>query len=152
MNVAKVRGRSLAEVKTVDPAASLGVAAAALADHDIGLLVVCDGGGCNTGETGGKITGVLSERDIVRAIGGYGSGALDRPVSAVMTKDVQTCGSADDIDGVMNRMARGGFRHMPVVKDGRLTGMVSASDIIRYLQLHATDQDRALFRSKVIWV
>lgn len=152
MNVAKVRGRSLAEVKTVDPGVDLGMAAAALAGHDIGLLVVCDSGGCNTGEAGGVIAGVLSERDIVRAIGTYGSGALDSPVSAVMTKDVQTCGAADDIDGVMTRMARGGFRHMPVVQGGRLTGMVSASDIIRYLQLHATDQDRALFWSKVIWV
>ena len=49
-------------------------------------------------------------------------------------------------------MAQGGFRHMPVVKQGRLAGMVSSTDIINYLQRHATDQDRALFWSKVIWV
>ena len=152
MNVAKVRGRGLAEVKTVSPGACLGVAAAELAGHDIGLLVVCDGGGCNTGEAGGRVAGVLSERDIVRAIGEDGSDALDRPVSDVMTREVETCAAFDDIDAVMSRMARGGFRHMPVVKDGRLAGMVSASDIIRYLQVHASDQDRTLFWSKVIWV
>ena len=98
------------------------------------------------------IAGVISERDIVRAVGAYGAAALERPVSQVMTREVVTCAAADDIDGVMTAMAKGGFRHMPVVKDGQLAGMVSASDILRYLQLHATEQDRALFWSKVIWV
>ena len=152
MNVAKVRGRSLEKVKTIAPEATLQQAAESLADYDIGLLVVCDGGGCNEEDSGGAIAGVLSERDIVRFIGDYGAEALMRPVSAAMTRDVQTCGSSDDIDAVLSAMAQGGFRHMPVVKQGCLAGMVSSTDIINYLQRHATDQDRALFWSKVIWV
>jgi CBS domain-containing protein len=152
MNVAKVRGRALGEVKVVAPDATLAAAAQSLADYDIGLLVVCDGGGCSGGDLGGVIAGVISERDIVHAVGDYGADALDRPVSDFMTRDVETCGVSEDIDRVMTMMARGGFRHMPIVQDGRLNGMVSASDIMRYLQVHATDQDRALFWSKVIWI
>ena len=69
-----------------------------------------------------------------------------------MTPDVQVCGPNDDIQYVMGAMTQGRFRHMPVVDGGILCGIVSSTDILRYLTEHATSDERALFWSKIVWV
>ncbi len=94
-----------------------------LAEKRIGAVVV-------TGDDG-ALKGIISERDIVRAIAKTGAAALDEPVSQHMTVNVITCQECDLISDVMGEMTRGGFRHMPVVTGGKLTGMVSIRDVVK---------------------
>ncbi|MBO6928525.1 MAG: CBS domain-containing protein, partial [Roseibium sp.] len=71
-------------------------------------------------------------RDIVRVIGKQGPGALNLSVSNVMTKDVVTCAEENSVNEVMAKMTQGRFRHMPVVKDGKLTGVISIGDVVKF--------------------
>ncbi|MEM5582373.1 MULTISPECIES: CBS domain-containing protein [unclassified Roseibium] len=95
-----------------------------LAKNKIGAVVVCSGDL--------DIEGIISERDIVRFIGNQGASALQLAVSTVMTKNVVTCTEDNSINEVMARMTQGRFRHMPVVKDGKLTGVISIGDVVKF--------------------
>ncbi|WP_305989400.1 CBS domain-containing protein [Roseibium sp. MMSF_3544] len=95
-----------------------------LAKHKIGAVVVCS--------ADKTIEGIVSERDIVRVIGTQGPSSLKLPVSSVMTKDVVTCSEENSVNEVMARMTQGRFRHMPVVKDGKLTGVISIGDVVKH--------------------
>jgi CBS-domain-containing membrane protein len=77
------------------------------------------------------IIGILSERDIVRALAEHGPTVLNEPVSKAMTRDVKTYAENDTIDGLMARMTTGKFRHMPVVEQGKLVGIVSIGDVVK---------------------
>ena len=94
-----------------------------LADNKIGAVVV-------TG-AGGRIEGILSERDIVRAVARKGADALSAPISAIMTSKVKTCGQSHSINQVMELMTNGRFRHLPVEEDGKLVGIISIGDVVR---------------------
>ncbi|MEM1306949.1 MAG: CBS domain-containing protein [Pseudomonadota bacterium] len=115
------KGRTLV---TVPEDASLHEAAATLARHKIGAVVV-------RLESGG-IAGILSERDIIKAVAADGASALDQRVSSVMTRDVVTCGPNDHVNRVMDQMTRGRFRHMPVVDRDGLQGIVSIGDVVKH--------------------
>jgi len=78
-----------------------------------------------------RIVGILSERDIVRALAEHGPTALNERVSQVMTRDVKTCTEDDTIEDLMGRMTSGKFRHMPVVKQEKLIGIVSIGDVVK---------------------
>jgi CBS domain-containing protein len=80
---------------------------------------------------GGKIAGILSERDIVRAVASKGAGALTAPISAIMTSKVTTCGEDHTVNQVMELMTNGRFRHLPVERDGTLIGIISIGDVVR---------------------
>jgi len=95
-----------------------------LAKNKIGAVVVCDGSGA--------IEGIVSERDIVRVVGTQGGPALNLPVASVMTKEVMTCTEENSVNEVMARMTQGRFRHMPVVKDGKLAGVISIGDVVKF--------------------
>lgn len=95
-----------------------------LAKHKIGAVVVSD--------DEGVVNGIVSERDIVRVIGTQGVSALKTPVSSVMTKTVVTCTEENNINEVMAQMTQGKFRHMPVLKDGKLTGVISIGDVVKF--------------------
>ncbi|MET1410964.1 CBS domain-containing protein [Roseibium sp. HPY-6] len=95
-----------------------------LAKNKIGAVVVCAGDK--------SIEGIVSERDVVRAIGTQGTSSLNLPVSSVMTKEVMTCEEHHSVNEVMARMTQGRFRHMPVVKDGKLTGVISIGDVVKH--------------------
>lgn len=95
-----------------------------LAKHKIGAVVVCNGDN--------QIEGIISERDIVRVIGTQGPSALQLPVSGIMTKNVVTATEENNINEVMARMTQGRFRHMPVVKEGKLTGVISIGDVVKF--------------------
>ena len=95
-----------------------------LAKHKIGAVVVCSGDK--------RIEGIVSERDVVRAIGTQGTSSLSLPVSSVMTKEVVTCSEDNSVNEVMARMTQGRFRHMPVVKDGKLAGVISIGDVVKH--------------------
>lgn len=111
------------EVTVIAPADTLGSAIATLARHRIGAVVVCD--------KSGRIEGILSERDVVRALAGQGAGALDLPVSEFMTAKVQMCREHHTINQVMEIMTRSRFRHMPVEEQGRLAGIISIGDVVK---------------------
>jgi CBS domain-containing protein len=124
-------------VYTIEPTASVAYATQVLCDHDIGALIVTD--------VGGAIVGVISERDIVRVRSARGRGALDAPVAEVMTAKVMTCSRHDKVADIMQRMTEGRLRHLPVVEDGRLIGVVSIRDVVR-LRLHELKQDSDALR------
>jgi CBS domain-containing protein len=111
------------EVVSIDSIADLAAAAKLLTKRRIGALVVLD--------AGGRLVGILSERDIVRAMAEGGSAVLQLPVARVMTRNVSTCDVNDSISSVMDRMTRGKFRHMPVLDKDRLAGMVSIGDVLK---------------------
>ena len=108
----------------IEPTADLAAAAKLLSTHHIGALVVLDAGGC--------LVGILSERDIVRTMADVGSAVLQLPVAQVMTRNVFTCDVNDSISTVMDRMTKGKFRHMPVLDKGRLVGLVSIGDALKW--------------------
>ena len=111
------------DVATVAPGATVVVVVAALAEHRVGALVVS--------EDGQRVDGIVSERDVVRALAEGGSEALDRQVSEIMTSEVVTCGLATTVDELSSLMTEGRMRHVPVVVDGALAGIVSIGDVVK---------------------
>ena len=111
------------DIFCIEPTADLAAAANMLSTHRIGAVVIRG--------AGGRLAGLLSERDIVRAISEHGAAALTLPVGQVMTRNVTTCGEDEHISRIMERMTTGKFRHMPVVAAGRLVGLVSIGDVVK---------------------
>jgi CBS domain-containing protein len=112
------------DVISIDLSADLTAAARLLGAHRIGAVVIRG--------VGGRLAGILSERDNVRAIYGQGAEALALPVRQVMTRNVSTCVESDTIASVMERMTDGKFRHMPVLRNGELIGLVSIGDVVKH--------------------
>lgn len=118
-----LKTKALTGVLTVKPDASVSDAAAALTEHRIGSIVVS--------EDGNDVLGILSERDIVRELAKTGGACLVHPVSEYMTTKVQTCTSQCSSKELMTRMTEGRFRHMPVVDNGKMIGVVSIGDVVK---------------------
>lgn len=119
-------------------------AAVLLTAHRIGLLLVCD--------DDGALHGVLSERDIVTTVGTDGSKAAGMQIADVMTRDVVTCRPSDYAGDVLNTMNERRFRHMPVLLDGKLVGLVSIRDILFKLHAEAAlDRDK-LYAAGLAWL
>jgi CBS domain-containing protein len=110
-------------VITVTPGSTVGAAAQLLSAKRIGAVIVSP--------DGAKMVGILSERDIVRELGRRGGACLDDPVEALMTKDVVSCAPGDRTNDVLQRMTDGRFRHMPVMQDGRMVGLISIGDVVK---------------------
>jgi CBS domain-containing protein len=125
MFVSKIlEGKQTQGVLTVEPGASVGDAAAELAARRIGALVVS--------QDGREAVGIISERDIVRELGGRGPGVLSERVSDLMTSKLECCGPQERSDAIMTRMTEGRFRHMPVVDgSGALIGVISLGDVVK---------------------
>ena len=118
-----LKSKPSSEVATIGPEATLAEAAAALAEHRIGALVVsADGAG---------VLGMLSERDLVQELAAHGGDCLSRTVSEVMTSEITTAAPNDHADEILNRMTQGRFRHMPVMAEGRMIGLVSIGDVVK---------------------
>jgi CBS domain-containing protein len=124
MRVKDVLASKGSAVATIAPNASITQVLTLLAEHKIGALVVT--------EDGTSVTGIVSERDIVRALDTQGAALLEQPVSSIMTVGVQTCGPVDEIRELARTMTDGRFRHMPVVVDGALAGIVTIGDIVKH--------------------
>lgn len=107
-----------------------------LAEYRIGAVVIA---GPNA-----SVAGILSERDIVRALAQSGVDALGKPISAHMTQRVITCTSATAIHEVMEIMTAGKFRHVPILRDGRLDGMISIGDVVKYRLAQLESESRTL--------
>ena len=110
------------DVVTVRPDATVRDLIAMLAEHNIGALVVS--------VDGASVDGIVSERDVVRRLHAD-EAVLESPVSAIMTSDVETCEGHHTVNELMQVMTERRFRHIPVVKDGRLTGIVSIGDVVK---------------------
>ncbi|RCS22009.1 CBS domain-containing protein [Phyllobacterium salinisoli] len=123
MTVRSILERKGHNVVSVQPDASLIEAVAVLAMHRIGALVICD--------DKKAIKGILSERDIVRAVAEEGAQALDREVSEFMTSKVHVCHENHTVNEVMETMTVNRFRHLPVERDGRLHGIISIGDVVK---------------------
>ncbi|PPQ36336.1 CBS domain-containing protein [Rhodoblastus acidophilus] len=123
MSVAQILAAKGPDVVTISPHHTLQEASAVLAERGIGAVIVSDGG---------DVLGIISERDIVREIGRAGESVLRDPVSAHMTSKIVTTEPGEAVDQVMEMMTRGRFRHLPVMDNRRLVGVVSIGDVVKY--------------------
>jgi CBS domain-containing protein len=123
MNVKAILAAKGGDIISIEPTATLAQAAARLSEHKIGALLVLG--------AGSRVAGILSERDIVRALARHGAAALDEPVSQAMTRKVASCGGDEPIFSIMERMTAGKFRHMPVLDGDTLIGIVSIGDVVK---------------------
>lgn len=124
MLVAQIlKSKGSAEVATIAPQASVQEAAETLTAQRIGALVVS--------RDGERAEGILSERDIVVALGQGGAACLAQPVAGLMTRDPVICAPGESSDTVLARMTEGRFRHLPVVVDGRMVGLISIGDVVK---------------------
>jgi CBS domain-containing protein len=110
-------------VTTVTPEATVRAALEALRDANVGALVVSS--------DGRTVVGILSERDIVRRLADTGAALLDQAVDGLMQRDVHTCTGSDTADHLMHRMSEHRIRHLPVVDDGVLVGIISIGDVVK---------------------
>ncbi len=140
MTVARILKEKGRDVLTTQPHRTLKEVAAALAGKGVGAAVVSD--------ASMSVLGIISERDIVRAIGNGGVSVLDEPVSRHMTSKVSTVAEDASIDHVMGLMTNGRFRHLPVVEHGRLVGIVSIGDVVKR-HVDAIDSERQALREYI---
>ena len=134
MTVSTILAAKGRDVVTIEPNASLAAAAKLLAEKRIGAVLIL---GADR-----RVVGILSERDIVRTLAERGAAALEEPLSQTMTRKVSTCTATETITSIMERMSAGKFRHMPVVDQGQLVGMISIGDVVKY-RLQAMERDSA---------
>jgi len=123
------------DILSVEPDAKLSVAVKLLSERRIGAVLVM---------SGGRIEGILSERDIVRVIGERGAAVLDEPVSAVMTRKVVCCRPIDTVAAIMEKMTAGKFRHLPVLEGGELVGLISIGDVVKWRVKEFENEQEAL--------
>ncbi len=119
-----LKSKAAGGVVTVASSATVAEAASLLAEKRIGTVVISD-------DDGKSATGILSERDIVRELAASGGACLNKPVSEYMTRDLVTCTRQMKVEEVLTRMTEGRFRHMPVVEEGQLVGIVTLGDAVK---------------------
>lgn len=141
MTVSTILGEKGRDVVTIEPGASLADAAKLLAERRIGAVLIL---GADR-----RLVGIMSERDIVQALAARGAAALDEPVSQTMTRSVETCNENETIGSIMERMTNGKFRHVPVVEQGRLVGIVSIGDVVKH-RLQDMERESAAMRDYIL--
>jgi CBS domain-containing protein len=127
-------------VVTIEPTATLDDALAILAKYNVGALVVL---GAEQ-----RLIGVLSERDIVRALAHEGAGVLKKPLAQIMTRNVSTCSEVDKVGAIMEQMTNGKFRHVPVLDGDRLVGIISIGDVVKH-RLHEMEREQEAMRDYI---
>ena len=124
MTVKTILSTKGSNVTTTEPTATLEFGIRILAERGIGALVVLG--------ADHRVIGILSERDVVRALAERGAGALTEPLARVMTRKISTCTQSDTADSIMEQMTADKFRHVPVVEEERLVGIVSIGDVVKH--------------------
>ncbi|MGA2528667.1 MAG: CBS domain-containing protein [Acidimicrobiales bacterium] len=125
-------------VATITRDASVAVAVAEMARLNVGALVVSS--------DGRAVEGIISERDVTRALGSLGGALLEKPVAAIMTTEVRTVSPNDEVESLAIMMTEHRLRHFPVLKDGALAGIVSIGDVVKS-RIEELEQDReALYK------
>jgi CBS domain-containing protein len=128
-------------VFTATPGTSVAQLSQQLSARRIGSMLVLDGEG--------SVAGIVSERDLVRALASHGAKAMELEARQVMTRDVVTCDPDDSIDQVMQTMTRGRFRHLPVVRHGELLGLVSIGDVVK-ARLEETKHETEALKAYIV--
>jgi CBS domain-containing protein len=123
MKTDQILDRKGRDVATIAPDAPVRAAIEQLGRVNVGALVVS--------VDGTTVEGIVSERDVVRRLATDGPALLDAPVSTIMQADVHTCTGDDPVDDLMHRMTEHRIRHLPVVRDGRLVGIISIGDVVK---------------------
>ena len=139
MRIADVLRGKGSDVLTVAPSASVTELLALLATRNVGALPVVEGG---------RLVGIVSERDVVRRLHGGGAGLLDARVDDIMTTDVTTCSPSDSAVDLARVMTEGRFRHLPVCEDDRLCGIVSIGDLVK-ARIDQLESERAQLQSYI---
>jgi CBS domain-containing protein len=121
-----------ADVVTISPTDTVTTLVAALAEHNVGALIAVDGD---------SVVGIVSERDIVRRIADEGADVLAKPVSDIMTTSVLSCAGGDSVDSIAETMTSKRIRHMPVIDDGTLVGIISIGDVV-FSRIRQLEHDR----------
>jgi CBS domain-containing protein len=133
--ILKTKGQSVA---TIGQDVTVATAVAELARHNVGALVVSD--------DGLSVDGIISERDVTRALERFGGAVLDKPIRMIMSGDVRTVTPEEEVESLAVIMTEHRIRHVPVVKDGALVGIVSIGDVVKS-RIEELEQDRdALFK------
>ena len=122
-DILRAKGDSANKCATVQPDATVDTVTRRLKLEGCGALVV-------SGD-GSQVDGIVSERDVVRGLPVHGAALLSLPVSEIMTPEVRTCTSEDNVTEIMSEMTRHRFRHLPVVDDGKLNGIISIGDVVK---------------------
>ena len=140
MTVKAILAAKGGDIITIEPNSNVAAAAKRLAERHIGALVV-------TGADR-RVVGIVSERDIVQQLAAHGPAALDLPLTEVMTRKVMTCSMSDTISSLMEQMTEGKFRHLPVVEQGRLIGIVSIGDVVKH-RLQEMEREQSALRDYI---
>ena len=140
MTVKTILSTKGSNVLSIEPTATLEAAVAMLAKHRVGALLVLG--------PDRRVIGILSERDIVRALAERGAGALKEPLAQSMTRKVVTCSQSDTVGALMERMTTGKFRHLPVIEQDQLVGIVSIGDVVK-LRVQEMEQESAALRDYI---
>jgi CBS domain-containing protein len=136
MTVKEILSTKGSDVTTTEPTATLESGIRILAERGIGSLVVLG--------ADHRVIGILSERDVVRALAERGAGALTEPLAQVMTRTISTCTQSETVDSIMEQMTAGKFRHVPVVEEDRLVGIVSIGDVVKHTLMGMKRESEAL--------
>ena len=140
MHVKSILSAKGGNVFSIEPTATLETAVRTLAEHKIGALLVLG--------PDRRIIGILSERDIVRVLAEQGASVLMKPLAQVMTRKVFTCNPAETIGVIMERMTAGKFRHVPVIEQDQVVGVVSIGDVVKY-RLQEMEHESAALRDYI---
>jgi CBS domain-containing protein len=140
MTVKAILSHKGSDVFSIEPTATLETAVKTLGKHRIGALLVLG--------PDRRLIGVVSERDIVRALAEHGAAVLTQPLSQVMTRKVVTCSQTETVGGIMERMTTGRFRHVPVVEQDQVVGIISIGDVVKY-RLHEMERESAALRDYI---
>lgn len=139
MSIAAILATKGGNVATIDSAAPLSAAVAQLAELRIGALVVTEGD---------KVTGIVSERDLVMCLGKHGATALDRPVSEAMTAPAITISRDTPVLNALAMMTKRRFRHLPIIENGELVGLVSIGDLVKF-RIDSIEHEAEAMRSYI---
>ena len=141
MTVKTILAEKGREIVSIEPGASLADAAKLLSQKRIGAALVLG--------ADHRLIGIISERDIVQALAARGAAALAEPVSQTMTRKVDTCNESETISNIMERMTNGKFRHVPVLDQGRLVGIISIGDVVKH-RLQEMERESAAMRDYIL--
>ena len=140
MTVKSILSGKGSNIVSIEPTASLEAAIKKLTEHRIGALLVLG--------PDHRLIGILSERDIVRVLAEQGAEVLRKPLANVMTRKVFTCGPTETVGMIMERMTTGKFRHVPVVEQDQVIGIISIGDVVKH-RLHEMEQESAALRDYI---
>ena len=140
MTVKSILSKKGGDVISIEPTATLETAVRKLAEHRIGALLVLG--------PDRRVIGILSERDIVRVLAEQGADVLKQPLAQVMTRKVVSCSQTETVGTIMERMTTGKFRHVPVVEQDQVVGVISVGDVVKH-RLHEMEQETAALRDYI---